>query len=112
MDNFEDEELEYVREMGWFDKPKQKMDYSRYIDCAAIKAPDGRVWTGKRHNHCIATIIQATGVKRVGEGYEQGFVTMAGNFVNRMEAGLLALESQQVKELRFSSCDLYSEDLY
>ena len=87
--------------------------YDSRIDCAAIREPNGRVWTGKRHNHCIKTIIQATGVKQVGGQYEQGFVTMTGRFVNRREAYGIALKAGQIP---FESYDpkreLFSEDLY
>lgn len=85
------------------------IDYDKRIDCAAIKAPDGRVWTGHRHAHCIATIIQATGIPRVGSGYKQGFVTQSKRFVNRKEAAQLAFASGQIKEPKD---ELYSEDLY
>lgn len=80
------------------------------IDCAAIMATDGRIWTGKRHGHCIKTIVQATGVDRVGAGYIQGFVTMAGRFVDRNEAALIAVHAGQAKLTL--PCELFSEDLY
>lgn len=88
-----------------------KIDYDKRIDCAAIKAPDGRVWTGKRHGHCIRTIVQATGVKSVGDGYTQGFVTMAGRFVDRKEAAVIAVHAGQVAG-RALPFELFSEDLY
>ena len=89
------------------------MDYSKLIDCAAIKDLEGKIWTGKRHSHCIKTIIQASNgkIKQVGGDYIQGFVTMAGDFVNRQEAARLALESKQIDKLKWPP-DLYSEDLY
>ncbi|SRR6266478_3813574 len=89
-------------------EPK-KYDYDKMIDCAAIRAPDGRVWTGKRHGHCIKTIIQATG-KTPNENYEQGFVTLSGRFVNRKEAAMIAVHAGQA-ELTLP-CELFSEDLY
>lgn len=92
-------------------EPK-RFDYDKLIDCAAILAPDGRVWTGKRHGHCIATIVQATGVKRVGEGYKQGFVTMSGRFVSRSEAAVIAVHANQLKVKHTLPFELFSEDLY
>lgn len=92
--------------------PKQFSSWDEYyktaIDCAAILAPDGLIWTGKRHGHCIKTIVQATG-NRVGSDFTQGFVTMSGRFVSRKEAAELALNAGQIKEQ--VSC-LFSEDLY
>lgn len=85
------------------------IDYTKKIDCAAILAPDGRVWTGKRHHHCIATIIQATGASRVGAGYIQGFVTMSKDFVDRETAARYAFESDQITGPK---TELFSEDLY
>lgn len=87
-----------------------KPNYDKLIDCAAIKMPDGRVWTGKRHHHCIHTIFQATGQKAVGG--IQGFVTMAGRFVDREEAMKIAIEAGQVKHAPPFEATLFSEDLY
>jgi hypothetical protein len=101
---------------GWvagFQKGWQERYYDSMIDCAAIRGPDGRVWTGKRHYHCINTIIQATGVKQVAEGYEQGFVTMSGRFVTRREAGQLVQKTGQVKVTPYNpKLELFSENLY
>jgi hypothetical protein len=93
--------------------------YDNLIDCAAIKTEDGRVWTGKRHFHCIATIIQATG--KNPHNAIQGFVTMRrlgdppqGRFVTREEAFKMVKKTGQVT--KFSGGEdcgkLYSEDLY
>lgn len=92
------------------------MNYQTQIDCAAIKMPDGRIWTGKRHHHIIATIIQATGENP--RGGVQGFVTMLrtdeepqGHFLDREEAREMAKETGQVKSFCHPT-DLFSEDLY
>lgn len=93
-------------------EPK-KYDYDKMIDCAAILAPDGKIWTGHRHGHCIHTIVQATGVKSVGEGYKMGFVTMSGRFVDRNEAAMIAVHAGQVTfPFPQSNRELFSEDLY
>lgn len=41
----------------------------------------------------------------------QGFVTDEGKFVNRIEAGKIAIAAGQIKELEVPP-DLYSEDLW
>lgn len=98
-----------------------KYDYDKLIDCAAIRAPDGRVWTGKRHGHCIKTIKQAYELANQFAGMgeiktpkilpqDQGFVTMSGRFVNRQEAAMIAVHAGQVKLTL--PCELFSEDLY
>lgn len=84
--------------------------YDSRIDCAAIREPDGRIWTGKRHHHCIKTIIQATGQKMTADG-EQGFVTLSGRFVSRAEARALVDKTGQVKTFVHPT-ELFSEDLY
>ena len=92
------------------------INYDEMIDCAAIKTSDGRIWTGKRHFHCLATIKQATGEK--AHNAIQGFVTMErndnqpqGRFVTREEAYKLALAAGQIID---DVCPgtLYSESLY
>lgn len=92
------------------------IDYSKQIDCAAIKTSDDRIWTGHRHFHVLATIFQATGVK--AHNAVQGFVTMErndqypqGRFVDREEARCLCIETGQVTEF-CNPIDLFSEDLY
>lgn len=91
------------------------MNYSKQVDCAAIKTSDGRIWTGKRHYHVLMTVIQATGKKADGT---QGFVTMQrddqypqGRFVDRKEARRLCVETGQITKF-VSPTDLFSEDLY
>lgn len=81
--------------------------YDTRIDCAAIKSTDGRVWTGKRHSHCFATIKQA-GLQPSHK--DQGFVTMSGRYVTREEAAELVKQTGQCK-LNTPPL-LYSEDLY
>ena len=42
----------------------------------------------------------------------QGFLTSKNRFVDRKEGAKIALEAKQIKELKFSKTDLYSEDIY
>ncbi len=73
---------------------------------------EGKVYTGKRHDNCIRTIINETGVKKVGGQHPQGFVTDTGRFITREEGAKLALASGQIKELKFNTKKLFSEDLW
>ena len=82
--------------------------YDTQIDCAAIRMPNGKVWTGHRHGHVSATIKQATGLSS-GEGV-QGFVTKSKRFVGRLEAADLVKRTGQMPG--FDKSELYSEDLY
>ena len=81
--------------------------YDTRIDCAAVKSTDGLVWTGKRHHHCLKTIVQAG--RTVSHG-DQGFVTMSGRYVTRKEAAELVTRTGQCK--LNNPPLLYSEDLY
>lgn len=98
-------------------EPK-KYDYDKMINCAAIlDLQNGLVWTGKRHNDVIKTIIQAYKMidplfKAVHPPrFKQGFVTMSGRFVDRKEAAMIAVHAGQVKN-RTLPFVLFSEDLY
>jgi hypothetical protein len=72
---------------------------------------NNRVYAGKRHGDIIPVIINETGVNCVN-GEQQGFITSSGRFVNRREAAKIALESGQIRKLRFHEDELFSEDLY
>lgn len=90
-----------------------------YIICAAIhfesdshiehqpkNIDHGFVVCGRRHHNCFIT-VRAIGDKL--KEIEQGFLTSKDRFVNREEAGRIAFEAGQTKELRKT---LFSEDLY
>jgi hypothetical protein len=79
------------------------------IIASAIKH-DGIIWPGKRHHNCIATITETLNIRPVIG--EQGFIDEKGNFYDRKRAAKHALKCGQIKELKFSDTDLYSEDLY
>lgn len=72
----------------------------------------GIVICGHRHYNCILTLIHLTGKSSnepdCGE-YEQGFLTSNNRFVDRKEAGKIAYEAGQTKELKET---LFSEDLF
>lgn len=104
-----------------------------YILCAAIWYKDlptqrllpknvdkGIVVCGHRHGHCI-DIMRSLGTLRsvtfgpdsVGEN-EQGFLTSKNRFVERIEAGEIAVRQGQVQSdlLINPLIGLFSEDLY
>lgn len=93
---------------------------SDWIVCAAIKLGDGIFAVAQppgRHNH----ILQHLGLNRhaaqgpvtVPESH-QGFLTSSGRFVEREEAGKIALAAGQVKIGVLSSQNkkLYTEDMW
>lgn len=77
---------------------------------AAIQHPSGRVFTGKRHCYIIRDMVAELG-ERPARGI-QGFTTNTGRFVDREEAGRIAIAAGQIKELRYSRTDLFSEELW
>lgn len=72
----------------------------------------GEYYLGKRHHNCIKTIVEETGVKRVPASAPQGFWTDRNRFVGREEGARLALANGQIKKLKFSRTQLFSEDLW
>ena len=87
------------------------------ISAAAIKRPsNGMIFTLPRpaHHHDIIHHIVTTypDIKRVGAGYEQGFVTETGRFVGREEALTIANAAGQIKEKHGSLDELFSEDVW
>jgi len=72
---------------------------------------DGVIYTGKRHSEIIKRMVEVHGVPKPIGPENSGFVTDSGEFVDRLTAAKLALESGQITELKWPP-DLYSEDLY
>lgn len=84
------------------------------ILCAAICNPEefdmaGKqlIYCGFRHNNIL---WQGNHISR--NPNHQGFLTSHGRFVSREIAANIAKNSGQIKELQFSSKELFSEDLY
>lgn len=93
------------------------------IICAAVKltmndeAETEMIICGHRHGNCFATITQLNilwdGCKKV-----QGFINHKGEFLNRKEALIHAVECGQLSETHkyyqedHNINELYSEDLY
>ena len=98
------------------------------ILCAAIHFDDGKkyphqpvnietglVFCGHRHSSIFPQVGGTVGERqKIGLfEKEQGFLTSKNRFVNRTEAGEIALRTGQVKELKhFDGKKLDSSDLY
>lgn len=81
-----------------------------HIQIAAIRWPDGRIFTGLAHPYCFKH-AQEHGYEDC-EGREEGFLTNTDRFVDRTEAARIAVESGQLPESRLRYPDmLFSEDL-
>ncbi len=112
------------------------MDTKEYILCAAIwykeldkmsekwvpnvegfmrpkNITKGIVICGYRHPSCMYTMIAITGKRSVETecgDYEQGFLTSKNRFVDREEGAKIHVENGN--SLKYSTKELYSEDLY
>jgi len=75
---------------------------------------EGHLLTGKRHCDCIkvAAILVAHGIGRLPITGQQGFLTDDKRFISRNAAAIHAITCGQIKELKFSSTELFSEDLW
>jgi hypothetical protein len=71
----------------------------------------GEIYVGRRHCEILRYIKERTGAKKVGGQWPQGFVTSEGRFVEREEAAKIALKSGQIEKLKFSSYQLFSEEI-
>ena len=73
----------------------------------------GIVFSGHRHVHCMHQMVTIFGKRNYEAGeYIEGFLTNKNRFVDRVEGGVIAIESGQVNKLNYSSTKLFSEDLY
>ncbi len=78
-----------------------------------VNCDRGIVFCGYRHPHCMYTMVVLTGKRQCEAGEEiQGFLTSKNRFVDRVEGAKIALESGQIKKLKYHSDRLFSEDLY
>lgn len=80
------------------------------IVAAAILGPDGKVWSLPQPNrhHNIIWQMHGEGVATDGD---QGFITNDNEYVDRIEAGKIALDAGQTDRLKWGP-SLYSEDLW
>lgn len=84
------------------------------IECAAIRVKEtGYVYIGKRHHMIMQSVDEDCNrliLDCSSNAIDQGFITDAGEFVDRVEAGKIALACGQVKSL-MSPPQLFSEDI-
>jgi hypothetical protein len=76
------------------------------IIAAAIKKDD-KIYTDKRHYLIIWNNAKISFKNEI-----QGFVNDKGEFLDREQAAKEALECGQIKELKYNSKELFSEDLW
>lgn len=84
------------------------------IDRAAIRLMDGRVFDlprPARHGDVIGHIVSTTDLTHVSQGHTQGFVTDAGDFVDRYDGARIAHAAGQIAAPKESGV-LFSEDLW
>ena len=81
------------------------------IKSAAIRYPNGNIYTGKYHGKCFEAAAEAGEVKDGGR-VDQGFMTENGIFVDRQEARKIAIKAFQCRTETIDKKILYSEDLY
>jgi hypothetical protein len=77
------------------------------VICAAVRASNGKIVSGRRHNDAIRALQAMQGYE--GEqphGHDQGFLTSTNRFVNREEAYRLHLPDST------EPGELHSDDLY
>ena len=65
----------------------------------------------KRHHHIFGVMHNDGVLPEDRYGCTQGFLTSTGRFVDRTEAGKIAIEAGQIKTLKWHPY-LYSEDLW
>lgn len=78
---------------------------------AAAIRHDGRIYTGPRHR-LILGVMARDGHTQVTARGEMGFVTSAGRFLDRAEAGQLALANGQAPHVESSHGELSSEEVW
>jgi hypothetical protein len=77
------------------------------VICAAVRASNGKIVRGHRHNDAIRALQAMQGYEgERPEGDDQGFVTSASRFVNRKEAHRIHFPDST------EPAELHSDDLY
>lgn len=69
----------------------------------------GKIYTWKRHSDCIRKAVKYSSQTPIT--CLQGFIDFKWKFYTREEAGKLVLENWQIKKLKYSDTELFSEDL-
>lgn len=102
------EEEDSLRKEADVNADRSPKQMERIVAAAILQ--DGVVYTGTRHGFIIRDIVLMAGEKLVTG--EQGFVTSKGVFVSREIAGEIALRAGQVRSLKYSRTQLFSEDVW
>jgi hypothetical protein len=80
---------------------------SEKVICAAVRASNGKIVRGHRHNDAIRALQAMPGYEsEQPRGDDQGFVTSTNRFVNRKEAYQLHFPDST------EPGELHSDDLY
>ncbi len=110
-----------VLESSYYEPDNPKSYKYNAIICSALKHKEtGEVIKGFRHYHCINEIKRLYGDedKRMYiNNYEQGFIDMYGNFVDRVKATNIVLDNGQYVDKTITGRldrgdELFSENLY
>lgn len=76
------------------------------------KTQEWIIMTGVRHADILYD-MHTLGIEYDKRAYYQGFLTNYGNFVNRYEAKLIAIEAKQlIVPLEETYAELFSEDVW
>lgn len=75
--------------------PTKRVENKETIVQAAMKFPDGEIFTGEQHSEILAKLPWEK--LRTQKEAENGFVTSKGRFVSRKEAEDIAFDAGQIK---------------
>lgn len=95
----------------WYDNfLLEKEEVLRIRGFSPYNIERGIVFSGWRHPNCLYQAVAIAGLPshKLGE-VSQGFLTNKNRYVEREEAGKIAFEAGQTKELKTI---LFSEDIY
>jgi len=96
----------------WFN-PKMIFEKRKGVIRAAAIRYKGKIYWEEapmRHNHAMEAARKDTGDFSI-HGEDQGFILQDETFVDREEAGRIALEAGQISKMKWG-IELYSEDLW
>lgn len=79
------------------------------IVAAAIRR-EGVVFSGAHHHHIIHYVSKCLNIRPVTG--EQGFLTSLNRYVDRIEAGKIAIAAGQITKLTYHHEELFSEELW
>lgn len=84
----------------------------RWIVCAALHK-EGRIITGARHfDKIMRSQMESTEGISWWKSGDQGFIDQFGDFINREEAWIIAMDRGQICREVSTPGTLYSENLY